>query len=1005
MKQYYLFFKLFLFFILFYALNTSNAFAGNAYSYNFNGTDESLYISNASGLNVTDRWTFEAWIYVNSVSSLHYSDFMFRDGIFSFQVKDPLGSGDFALDFYNRDNGEELSTDASGDLTFNTWYHVAATFDGSEAKLMVNGTVVDSDATSANWILNTNSNNFNIAARYSGGYSNYFDGQIDEIRLSKIARTASNMQTAYRTEAYTIDTNTLLLMHFDDGAATPTYETGTGFSGTMHTHNTGTSNYLTSSINSVFLLQPKYRTKASGNWNSAATWQFFSGESDSWEDATLTPDYHNDTITVLTGHSVNITSDVSLDEITVENGASLEVMSSVTVTLYNGTGTDLDVYGILKKSGVILRNSGATITVENGGKYQHNTDGVLSTITWETGSTCEIVGVGSGTTTLNLGNTGQNFQNFVWNVPTQSCDVIMEDFTDTYGDFTLENTNGHELKLHNTSGTKQVNIGGTGNCYINGGTLNINSGSGDCYFVIYNSYTQTGGTLTATGSGTGYFRFGPLYVNHSGTFTKTGGTLTPDDFQINRRYTLTLASDFDAGDTPFTVHGKMTIPTGYTFDFDSTFIVKSTSSYNGSLINHGTVSSDMEVECYFTHSQWHGISAPVSGLKAGDFYLGGNPDVWMLRYNESTNDYTYISDTNTQLGDMKGWFIWLGGSSNHTFTFEGPVRTGTIGSDNNMIRTSDTTGYNFVGNPFTSAIDWDAATGWTKTGLDATIYVYNNGNWATYNSGTGLNTNGGSRYIAMNQGFFVQVTDGGGPYPEHGTLKMTSDVCVHSDTAFMKTGKYNNQQIIKLNVKDGELTDETIICLNENATEGWDPLYDAHKLFSFNHNHPQIFSTENGFMSINSLPPDIQSIPIDVKGVDGNTLTISLTQAEDFDCVFLTDNYTGNVTNLKKKEYSFIYDENVSNRFFITFVITGTPEVKKDNNNDLVFVYGKEKTVYVYPKQQIPVTISLFNLSGQKLNERNTIISPVTFNVNVSGYYIVKTISKTKTETQKIFVR
>ena len=32
--------------------------AGNVTSYSFNGSNESLYISNASGLNVTDHWTF-----------------------------------------------------------------------------------------------------------------------------------------------------------------------------------------------------------------------------------------------------------------------------------------------------------------------------------------------------------------------------------------------------------------------------------------------------------------------------------------------------------------------------------------------------------------------------------------------------------------------------------------------------------------------------------------------------------------------------------------------------------------------------------------------------------------------------------------------------------------------------------------------------------------------------------------------------------------------------------
>ena len=125
MKKLYFLLKPTITIMLLLLLAGARVMAGNVYSYSFNGTSESIYISNASALNVTDHWTFEAWINVNSVSV--YDDFMFRDSIFSFQVKNPLGSGDFALDFYNRDNTEQLSTDASEDLTFNTWYHVAAT--------------------------------------------------------------------------------------------------------------------------------------------------------------------------------------------------------------------------------------------------------------------------------------------------------------------------------------------------------------------------------------------------------------------------------------------------------------------------------------------------------------------------------------------------------------------------------------------------------------------------------------------------------------------------------------------------------------------------------------------------------------------------------------------------------------------------------------------------------------------------------------------------------------
>ena len=132
------------------------------------------------------------------------------------------------------------------------------------------------------------------------------------------------------------------------------------------------------------------------------------------------------------------------------------------------------------------------------------------------------------------------------------------------------------------------------------------------------------------------------------------------------------------------------------------------------------------------------------------------------------------------VGDMKGWMVWVdstGGLTNTTFTFEGSPRSGIVSPTESITRliSGSSYGYNFVGNPFTSAIDWDNTTGWIKTNIDTAIYTYNNGNWATYSNGTG--TNGGSRYIAMNQGFFVQVTDDGST---SGTLTATNDVQVNN---------------------------------------------------------------------------------------------------------------------------------------------------------------------------------------------------------------------------------
>jgi hypothetical protein len=281
-----------------------------------------------------------------------------------------------------------------------------------------------------------------------------------------------------------------------------------------------------------------------------------------------------------------------------------------------------------------------------------------------------------------------------------------------------------------------------------------------------------------------------------------------------------------------TVYGDLSIATSKS-RAAADFIIESDNTGQGSLIVEGSISGNAYVRSYVTAGKWHSITSPVSSATADSYYLGGSPDVWLKEYSEATNSYTYITDLTTPLGDMKGWMIWIDGSTAQTFTLNGPLRSGPVGSNNNMVCTYDTTGYNFVGNPYTSALDWDASSGWTKTNLEDAIYVYNNGNWATYVSGTGAN--GGSQYIAMNQGFFVRVDTTGSSFPKYGTLIISRDACVHNNVSFLKSAKAGNEnEVLRLEVDNGSLSDETVIRIKASATEGWDKNLDAHKLFSFN---------------------------------------------------------------------------------------------------------------------------------------------------------------------------
>jgi hypothetical protein len=425
--------------------------------------------------------------------------------------------------------------------------------------------------------------------------------------------------------------------------------------------------------------------------------------------------------------------------------------------------------------------------------------------------------------------------------------------------------------------------------------------------------------------------------------------------------------------------------------------IESSATGTGSLLGQSylTVSGTTTIERYATAGTWHGISGPLDNDDFNSLYFGGSPNVWAQTYLEASNTYDPVTSLSTDLGDAKGWMVWIGGSTAQTFEFTGNLRSSlTPVNVVNSVPDADH-GYNFVGNPYPSAIDWDAATGWTKTNVDAGIWIWTGTNWATYVTGSG-GTNGGSQYIALAQGFFVQVNLA----QSSGTLGMATDVQVHNDVAYMAPTSLPSD-FLKLMVTDGQLTDETIIRIDAAATESYDGQFDMHKMFSWNEEQPQIYSTANNFMAVNVLPEGTVSVPMDVRGVDGNEMTISLEAVSDFDHVYLSDDFTGVQTELTEQPYTFVYDASQTDRFTIYFTIVSTTENTLDN----IRVYGFDKQVRLEIPMQVNVNVEVVNMLGQTVRNMDAHMGTTDIHLDHGGYYLVKITGDNQRVTRKVFIR
>ncbi|MBP6335287.1 MAG: T9SS type A sorting domain-containing protein [Bacteroidia bacterium] len=312
----------------------------------------------------------------------------------------------------------------------------------------------------------------------------------------------------------------------------------------------------------------EYRSLTSGNWNVNSTWQRYNGST--WVAATATPTSARNIITIRSGHIVTVTANVTVDQVVIESGGSVYLNSGITMTVANGSGTDFNVTGTFRNAGSVTINSSATLAYQNGGVYQHNyttTAGVIPTATWSTGSTCEIIGYTSNTSTP----TGlQAFYNFTWNCPSQANPISLNGgLTTVNGNFSVVSTGSSEFRLAangstlnvgvgfsqsggtftlSTNATQTSNLNVAGNYSLSGGTFSVVNGNGSTGNVnLSGNYSHTAGTLTHGGNATTKAN---IVFDKSGTQTFVSPSINVQqniDFTINTGSILDMGTEICSG--------------------------------------------------------------------------------------------------------------------------------------------------------------------------------------------------------------------------------------------------------------------------------------------------------------------------------------------------------------------------------------------------------------------------------------------------------------------------
>lgn len=444
--------------------------------------------------------------------------------------------------------------------------------------------------------------------------------------------------------------------------------------------------------------------------------------------------------------------------------------------------------------------------------------------------------------------------------------------------------------------------------------------------------------------------------------------------------------------TEVTIPGNLVnYPTLLTSTTVAEIIINSGGSFIGSeFLSTGSALVKRDI----INSDYHFISSPVGDASIGNVFPLNQLEVWAREYNETSGNWE-----NLTAGDIltvgKGYTVQM--NQPQTALFSGVLNsspvTSTLARLNPGVNPSRV-GWNLLGNPFASAIDWDLT---EHSSIDGSVYVWNGSQYVSWNGTTGALTNG---IIPAENSFFAKTE-------VHGTtLSIPLTARVHSNVGYYKSTVAN---LLELTVEGNNSSDKTFVHFNDQATADFDNEYDAYKLFG-NSDAPQIFSIISGnILSINELPmAGNEMVNLGFKSSISAIYTLNAQGIDNFSSnvsVSLQDVKLNIIQDLKVNPvYSFTYEEgDAENRFRLKFLdMTGLAETALPG----IKVFSFDKTVVVENAGLHKGVIRIYDITGRELYSQQLDAQPTTyFPLQVtSGTYIVMILSQKGSVNTKIHI-
>ena len=496
-------------------------------------------------------------------------------------------------------------------------------------------------------------------------------------------------------------------------------------------------------------------------------------------------------------------------------------------------------------------------------------------------------------------------------------------------------------------------------------------------------------------------------LNNSGLtdqqLANTNLTINSGEFIVNATKTVRSLTVAPGAKLTFS-SGALTTTNGIVLESDATGTATLIDSYSTPTIS-ATVKQHVE-----SGRNWY-VSSPISTGNASTLSRGDS----VVQYNEVLKKWEKVTGS---LFAGRGYIQTAasGHGSSGTVNFSGLTNSGTIIAPTLTRTVGTSAGFNLVGNPYPSYLDWgEVATAnpkvlptayyrtkkSTEDGGGYTFATVNVENPASPQVVTNDAATTITKFIPPMQSFWVRVAP---EYSEVTDFTFTNTNREHFDAATpgnkLKAPKASTEPSLRIKLIADNIGDEALVYVNNNATNGFDR-YDSPKMFATETTAPELYTKAGAEkLVINGLNAvsENQELTLGFNYTQVGNLKLKATEINNFDSnlrVYLRDKTDNKVVELlPETEYSFSTTTAVTNyesRFSLLFRAPGvTTEI--DNLSKTitqVFVNAANQITILAPEKS---NYAIYNAVGQLIEDGVINTERETRNTKhlVVGVYVVK---------------